>query len=139
MVTVSPNRSSLTCLESWDGSARNAMRPQATDASSPFTKCAASTWPFSEDAARSGRAGIVRLSAIAFLQKRIKKPRAIGFGAQAAAGLGPVHPAGNIEMQPTFGVFDKAVEEQGGGDGAGEIITGIVGEIGEGAVEGRFI
>src|SRR6185312_5051007 len=110
------------------GAARNETRPPATAASSPSVKCAASTWPFSEDAARSGRTGIVRLSAIAFLQQRIKKPRAIGCRSNAPAGLGPVHPGGNVDVQPAFAVFDKAIEEQSGSNGAGEIVTGIVGE-----------
>ena len=38
-------------------------------------------------------------------------------------------------MQPAFGFLDKAVEEQGGGDGAGKAVIGIVGEIGDGAGE----
>src|ERR1700743_3250201 len=130
---LSPNSNSLSCAASSDGCTRRLARPTPTENASPSTKRGASTLPLRCAAARSGRAGVTRLSAIAFLQQRIQRARGIGFAAYGTAGLRPIDPGGNVQMHPALRLFDKAIEKQRRGDRSGKPVIGIVVEIGHAA------
>src|SRR6185503_16537993 len=134
-VKTSPNSNSLSWAASSDGRTRRLARPTPMENFSPSAKRAASTVPLRCAAARSGRAGVTRLSAISLLQQRIDRARAIGFAANGAARLGAIDPGGNIQMRPAFGLADKAIEKQRRGDGAGIIVGGIVVQVGHPAGE----
>src|ERR1700761_9221491 len=126
---ASPQRSSVSCEQCNSGRARMGEWPRTDISLSPSTKRAASTWPLRWAAARSGRAGVTRLSlsmrrSITLFQQGVERTRRIGFAAGLAARPGPVGPGGDVEMQPALGLFDKAVEEQRGGDGAGKAVIG---------------
>ncbi len=51
----------------------------------------------------------------------------LGLAAFGTAGLGDGRPGKNVEMNVSLGALDKALEEQGGGERAGETgFTGII-------------
>src|SRR5262249_12039477 len=80
-------------------------------------------------AARSGRAGVRRGSSIAFAQEFVDRPRRLAFAAFGPSRLRRRRPAIDVDMQPAFGSFDEALQEQGAGDRAGKAAGRIVIEV----------
>src|SRR6185369_17662736 len=103
-----------------DGASRSGAMASRTQNSSPVTKRAAFTLPSRYLAARSGRAGVRRVSCIAFAQQFIDRAGGLAFAAFGACGFGGRRPAVDVDMQPAFCIGDKTPQEQCAGDRAGK-------------------
>src|ERR1700681_3862288 len=120
MVTRSPFSACVKSMALEEGPSRSGARASDISNASPVTKRAAAILPSRYFAARSGRAGVRRGSSIAFAEQFVDRARRLAFAALRARGLGRWRPAVDIDMQPAFGVLDKALQEQCAGDRAGE-------------------
>src|SRR6266699_550620 len=100
------------------GLSRSGAMASMTSTISPETKRSASTLPSSCFAAMSPRVGVRRGSSIAFAQQSVDGARGLAFAAFGPRRLCRRRPAVDVEMQPTLGVLDEALQEQRAGDRA---------------------
>src|SRR5206468_6932091 len=94
------------------GASRSGATALSTQNSSPVTKRAAFTLPSRYFAATSGRAGVRRGSSIAFAQQLVDRARGLAFATFRPRRPGLRRPAVDVDMEPAFGGFDKALQEQ---------------------------
>src|SRR5579859_5732897 len=100
--------------------------------SSPVTKRFACTLPSRYFAARSSLAGVRRGSvSIAVAQQPIDGARGLAFATFRLARLGAWRPSIDIDMEPAFGRFDKALEKQRAGDRAGKAAGRRIVDVGD--------
>src|ERR1700716_2923227 len=111
MVTRSPFSACVKSIASEDGASRSGASASTISNSSPVTKRAALTLPSRYFAASSGRAGVRRGSSIALAQQFVDGARGLAFAALPPRGFCRRRPAVDIDMQPTFGVLDEALQE----------------------------
>src|SRR2546426_6621405 len=130
MVTRSPFSACVTSKVSAAGPSYTGATASRTQNSSPSIKRAAFTLPSRYFAARSGRAGVRRGSCIAFAQQFVDRARGLAFAAFGAPWLRGRGPAGNIDMQPTLGVGDEALQEQRADHRAGKAARRRVVDVG---------
>src|SRR6476469_3468985 len=131
MVARSPFSAWVKSAASEAGPSRSGAIASTISNSSPATKRAAATLPSRYFAARSGRAGVRRGSSIAFAQQFIDRARGLAFAAFRPRRLRRGRPAVDVDMQPAFGVFDEALQEQCAGDRAGERARRRVVDVGD--------
>src|SRR5450755_4212318 len=113
------------------GRSRSGTIGSTTSKISPATKRAALTLPSRYFAATSGRAGVRRGSSIAFAEQFEDRARGLAFAALGPRRLRRRRPGIDVEMQPAFGAFDEALQEQRAGDRAGKAAGGRVVEVGD--------
>src|SRR5215470_6860319 len=135
MVTRSPRSACVSCSASDAGSRRSGAIASVTSNASPSTKRAALTLPSRYLAATSGLAGVRRGSSIAFAQQFVDRACSLALAAFGTAGFCRRRPAVDVDVQPAFGGFDKALQEQRAGDRAGEGAGRRVGDGGDFRVE----
>src|SRR5437773_5910128 len=135
MVTRSPFSACVTSKVSAAGPSYTGATASRTQNSSPSIKRAAFTLPSRYFAARSGRAGVSRVSSIAFAQQFVDRARGLAFASLGPRRLRRWRPAVDIDMQPALCVLDETLQEQGAGDGAGEPARRRVVDVGDFRVE----
>src|SRR5689334_15806523 len=135
MVTRSPFSAWVSCSASDAGARRTGAMPGLTSNTSPSTKRAALTLPSRYFAATSGLAGVRRGSSIALAQQFVDRACGLALAAFGPAGLCRRRPTIDVDMQPAFRSFDKALQEQRAGDRAGEGAGRRVGDGGDLRVE----
>src|SRR6516225_8838398 len=112
MVTRSPFSACVIISESDAGSRRTDATASMISNLLPSAKRAASTLPSRCLAARSPLAGVRRGSAIAFAQQLVDRARGLAFATLRSRRLGRRRPGKDVEVQPAFGMLDKALQEQ---------------------------
>src|ERR1700722_7366196 len=135
MVARSPFSACVSSMASEAGSLRSGAMASDISNSSPATKRAASTLPSRYFAAISGRAGVRRGSSIAFAEQFVDGACGLAFAAFRARRLRGRCPAVDIDMQPAFGGFDEALQEQRTDDRAGEPARRCIVDIGDLRIE----
>src|ERR1700738_5328475 len=139
MVTRSPFSAWVKSAATEDASSRSGASASAISNSSPLTKRAAAILPSRYFAARSGRAGVRRGSAIAFAQQFVDGARGLAFAALRARRLCRWRPAVDVDMQPAFRVLDEALQKQRAGDGARERARRRVVDVGNFRIVSAFV
>src|SRR3954447_18306479 len=139
MVTCSPFSACVSSTASADGASRNGTMASVTSNSSPVTKRAAFTLPSRYFAATSGRAGIRRGSSIAFAQQLVDRARGLAFATLRPRRLGLRRPTVDVDMEPAFGGFEKALKKQRAGDRAGDPAGRRVIDVGDFRIEPRIV
>src|SRR5215468_6187041 len=76
---------------------------------------------------------------MALAQQAIERPRPLALAAFGPPWFSAWRPRIDIEMEPCLGVLDKALQEQGAGDRAGEAIARRVVDVGNLRIEPRIV
>src|SRR3984885_8539534 len=140
IIARSPLSACVESSASEDGARRSGASASEISNSSPVTKRAALTLPSRYFAARSALAGVRRgSSSIAVAQETVDGARRLAFAALGAPRFGGRRPSVDIDMQPTLGRFDEALEKQRAGDRAGEAAGRRIVDVGDFRIEPTIV